>query len=231
MTLPIKTVNLIFILVIKTLVWKVFIVAPLNLECDGVIMVHLYSCFIELRLTNHPLVGDVPDKMKMRVSIAMEEVYKNFVLCDPAACDEWIRKVIIDHGVIIQSDQLIDLDLSFLDLLFGPLRFAEYSQPEKPIIKVDAGKHLSVEILLDLLHPDVLILVASDFFLESKLLSLDRVHLDPALPLLGFGHRDCPRGIVGNYHRLDRVHRHHAILLYQIRKNVTVLVQLRISHD
>lgn len=155
----------------------------------------------------------------------MEEVNKHSVLCDPAARDERISKVLITHSEIVETYQLVDFDLAFLDLRNCPLLLPKYSEPKQPIIEVDHSELRPILILLHLLDPNELFLVAPDLQLEDLLLCLDRVHIDVAFILIGLGDRDCPSRVIRHYHCLNRVHAHHTVLLYQVREGVAVLIQ------
>ena len=189
-------------------------------------MMHLDASLVKLGFSNNSLICYIPDEMVMGVWIRVKEVDKNLILPDPAAGDEWVWKVIVQHGVIIKTNQLVNLDLSLFDLLLIPLLFAKDTQPKQPIVKVDTGKLLPIMILLHLFDFDVLLLIASDLFFKSLFETLDRVHFDPTLIFHVLWNCDGSSGVIRYYHRLDWVPCHYAVLFHQICKDIAVSVQL-----
>ena len=90
-------------------------------------MVHLDPCLIKLGFSNDPLVRNIPDEMVVSVRYWVKEVNKYSVLSNPATCDERVRKVVADHGIIVKANQLIDFDLSLFNLRLSALLLREYS--------------------------------------------------------------------------------------------------------
>jgi hypothetical protein len=208
MPLPIKGVNLIFLIIIKTLLGEILVVA-IDLNLDWGVMVHLHSFFVVLGSAHHLIISKVPNKMVVGLCVVMEKVHEQAVLRDPAAGDRRIHKVLVEHGVVIDAAYLVDLDLRLLNLSLGPGDSAKDSDTEEAIVAVATSKLLPVRILLDLLDLDILVRVSSDLLLEGELLGLHAIHLDIGLPVISLGHRDCSGRVLGDRHRLNRVHRGH----------------------
>jgi hypothetical protein len=57
----------------------------------------------------------------------VEKIDKNFILTNPAASNERVCKVITNHGIVIETNQLIDFDLRFLYLSLCSLLLGEDS--------------------------------------------------------------------------------------------------------
>ena len=179
--LSVETINFVFLFIIKAFVREVLLIAALNFISDRVIMMHLDASLIKLWLSYDSLVSYVPDEMVVGVGIRVKEVDKHSIFGNPATGDEWVRKVIVDHGVVIEANQLVYFHLGFIDLLLISLLFAKDTETKQPIVEVDTGKLLPIMVLFHLFYPDVLLLVTSDLFLKSLFESLNRVHFDPTL--------------------------------------------------
>ena len=108
----------------------------------------------------------------MSQRMRMEEIYIETNLIDPATSYEWVWKVVIDHGVVINAKYLVDFDLRLVDLLLCPGLSAEHPEPELSVIRVHHCILHIVGVLLDLLDLDILVLTSSDLFLNRKLLCL-----------------------------------------------------------
>ena len=153
-------------------------------------MVTLHPIRVVLRNPNHLLVADVPHKVVVGARVVVEKVNVQTVLADPAASDVRIAKVLVNHGVVVDTANLVHFDLSFLDFFLGPRDSAEDPHTEQPIVEVAAGEELAVGVLLHLFDLDVLFWVSSDFFLKSQLLSLHGVHLDIGFTVITLSHSD-----------------------------------------
>ena len=178
MSLSIKTIDFVFLFIIKAFIRKILLIAALNFITDWVIMMHLDASLVILWLSNNSLIGYIPDEMVVGVRVRMEEVDKHLVLCDPATGNERVCEVIINHGVVIEANQLVDLYLRLLDLLLISLLFSKDTETKQPVVKVDTRKLLSIMVLLHLFHSYILLLATSNLFLKSLFVSLDRVHLN-----------------------------------------------------
>lgn len=172
--------------------------------------------------TNDLFQSGIPNKMVMGQRIGVEKVDEKTYLANPAASDERIRKVVIDHGVIIDAKNLVDLDLCLVYLLLSPRFFAKDSKSELAIIRVDNSVVLVVGALFDLFDLDVLSVSSTNLFLENQLLGLHRVHLYIRLILVRLRHSDSPSGVLGDHHRLNWVHCPHLALREQVREYLCV---------
>ena len=203
--LPVERVHLVGLWMVETLLREVVVIA-IQLELHSLVMSHSLPFRIKTGDPIYLFSRLVPDEMVVRRRVRMEKINEEAIFVDPTTGDERIRKVIASHRVVIQAQYLVDFDLSPLNFNFAPRVSPENPQPELSVVLVYDGIMLVVGILLNLLDLDVLLGTAANLFLKRELLSLHRVHLDPALSLICFGHRDRHRGILRNQHRLNRVH-------------------------
>ena len=129
----------------------------------------------------------------------MEERNKDFVHTYKAAGDVGILKDINGHDIIIQSKQLVEINLLLLNLCLLPLLLAEYSHVKPSIINEGNCKLLPRWILTALLNLDVGIR-PSDLLLECQLGCLDTKLCDVRYSIIFLSYHDGALGIVRNNH-------------------------------
>lgn len=89
-------------------------------------------------------------------AVVMEEIYKYQVILQETTSDKWVRKPLIWHGIVVKTNELVDLDIFILNLLLVvSLLSLEVAKPKLAIVEVNEGKFCGSVILLDLPHFDV----------------------------------------------------------------------------
>ena len=155
-------------------------------------MMHSYTLVIKLWDTNNFFHCCAPDKMVMGERVRVEEIDENTCLTNPPASNEGVSEVIIDHCVVINTKNFVDLYFRLLYFVLVPCLFSKDPQPELTIIRVHHGIVLVVRVLFNLLYLDVLIHTSANSLFESQLLGLHRIHLNPRLVLVSLGHCNGP---------------------------------------
>jgi len=99
--------------------------------------------------------------------VIVEEIYVNFLISHPRACNKRILKVSISHRVIIYAENLVEVHLIFFNFLFSPCGLAESSHSKYSVIEVNTGILSSLRVLLNFLDLYVLVRLTANFFLKS----------------------------------------------------------------
>jgi hypothetical protein len=105
--------------------------------------------------------------MKMVQSLVVEESDSKPVIIYEPTDDEGVWKARDRHGVIIEGQSLINIELVILDLLFTPRLFIKCSQSKLSVVDEGDGELGASTVLLDLLELDVAGLSAPEHLLEG----------------------------------------------------------------
>ena len=140
LTLPVKSVDLVELGVVKALYGKIF----------GVGVVHF-----DYRMLGNLASSNVKKEMVVGKLFVVKQVYKHDIVIYKHTSDEWIRKVVDWHGVVIQVELTIDVKLIFLYFLLAPGNTTKSPQVEDTIVKISSSKLCTTGVLLNLIHLDV----------------------------------------------------------------------------
>lgn len=157
LALPIERIDLIQVRVVEALVREVLAVAvKFNLaKTDNFSFV-----YIEKKV----IVGD---------AVVMKEVDEEQVIMDPRACDEGVWKVLDWHGVVVDVQSFVDVELCPFYFFLSPGFCAKNTNEEDTVIHVGDSELIASRILLNFLQLDVVSIFAANFFLESKVVALE----------------------------------------------------------
>lgn len=100
--------------------------------------------------------------------IVVKESYEDPLVRYKTANYVWVWEILIGHGPVIDSNELIDIKLILFDLFLSPFGLAKVPEEPFAIIKVDKGILVSFAVLLNLLHLDVIWILSSDLLLEGE---------------------------------------------------------------
>jgi hypothetical protein len=106
----------------------------------------------------------------------VEQVDEKYILFNKATCYEWVWKKVDSHGPIIDSQNIIDVDLRLLYFYRIPSFLAEGPQLEGAIVTVGHGELVTAWALLNFLEFDV---VSYELLFERDILRFDVVHFNP----------------------------------------------------
>ena len=225
LSLTIDAENLVPLLTVKALVWKI-LHACLHLPCDRRIG-KLDPMFVKLRDSHHLSLGDIPQEVVVRQGISVEECNEDQVVSGEAAGDEWVWEDVDRHGVVIQAKKLIEPDLLLVDLAPFPLFLAKDTHPELAVIHVAASELLARGVLYTLFDLDVAFIIANLLF-EGQLLGLDTKLCNVRSLVILLGHHYRSLRIIRYDHAHNGKTSHHLVLFQQIREDLAVLLEPRI---
>ena len=97
MTLTVESVDLVPILIVKTLLWEVLPVA-INLNLNRLVVVYRHPILVFLGDAHHFFESQIPLEVVVSIGVVAEEVDEELNLRYPAARDEWIHEHLIHHG-------------------------------------------------------------------------------------------------------------------------------------
>jgi hypothetical protein len=83
---------------------------------DGFVLRQPFSLLINLWDTYDLSLLDVPQEVVVRQRVVVEEGNKDFVHTYEATGDVWVWKDVNGHGIIINSEQLVEINRLLLDL-------------------------------------------------------------------------------------------------------------------
>ena len=171
MALAVEDVNLRFFGIVETLLWEVF---------RRTLKFHLLDVSDDFSLLG------VIDKMAVHKSLILEDIDENLRVGDKAACHTWIWEVSVAHGVIIQIEELVNLELILLNLGFSPRFLAKRPEPIFTVIVVADGVSSTISVLFHLFAFDVLIFSSANFLFECEIARVEIILFDPALCIILF---------------------------------------------
>lgn len=115
MSLTVESINLVLLIIIKAFLREVLVIA-INFYFDRFVVMHWFSIFIILWNTHHFSEPGIPNKMIMCFCMVMEQIHKESEFADPATSDIGVYEFLIHHGAIVKANNLINFDLSSLNL-------------------------------------------------------------------------------------------------------------------
>ena len=192
-------------------------------------------------LCQRPRTPAVEEVMVAKVRV-VEQVDEQEIISDKAGGNEGVREVVDRHRVVAKAQGCVDVELLCGDLLSSPSVLTESPEPEPTVVEVGDGKLLARCVLLDLLQLDVRlppVVNSSDLFwvhranflCECLLVALQRVLLDPVLPVTGLRHRDSRPGVVGHDAGDDRVGRDDVLGSGKPREDVVEVLETLVWLD
>ena len=132
----------------------------------------------------------VIDEVVVGKIVVVEQLHENSVVVNEGAGAEWVCEALDWHGVVINTDSCVDVKLFPLDSFKISGLFPKDSESKLTIVNVHKGVLLSCSVLLDLLAPDVAVLVTSNHLSEGVLIGLQTVHHDMELSIVLLDHGD-----------------------------------------
>ena len=90
------------------------------------------------------------------------------------------------HGVVIDTEGRIDVELLGFGLLGGSPFLTEDSDVEFTVVSINVSILVTSVVLLDLFASDVVIRVTSDLFIKGLLVSFKIVHSYPEFSVITF---------------------------------------------
>lgn len=138
--------------------------------------------------SNKLATDDIPKEMVVRVRVVVEEVDEQeaalVAFVDERAGYEWVIKLIIGHGVPVDVEPLVYLQLRPINFFLIPFRAPEHSAKELAIVVVNYGKQRAGRILFYSFHLYIiflycrLLVLVSNHFLKSLLQRANIIHFD-----------------------------------------------------
>ena len=110
-------------IIIKTLIWKVLLRAYHDFAINFIIL--------------NTSVNHIIQKVIMGQIVIVEELHEDNVIGNESASAEWISEALNWHGVVVDTDESVDVDFCFFDFVFGSLFFVEHSHYKFSIIDVN----------------------------------------------------------------------------------------------
>ena len=123
--------------------------------------------------------------------IVVEKLNKDPIIVDKGAGTERIGKTLDGHGVIIDTQSLIDVKFFVFNLSFLSSLFSEYSELEVTIIDVNYGIFVAFVILFDLFESDIVFRLTTNLLIKSLSVSFKIVHSHPKLSVILLGNCYC----------------------------------------
>ena len=116
-------------IIIKTLIWEVLLGACHNFAINFIIL--------------NTSVNHIVQKVVMSQGVIVEELDEDDVVGNECASAEWISKALNWHGVVVDTDESVDVNFCFFNFVFGSLFFVEHSHSEFSIIDVNKSIFLT----------------------------------------------------------------------------------------
>lgn len=170
----------------------------------------------------------IVNEVVMGEAVIVEELYEESIVRDESACDKWVRESLNWHGVVVDTESLVDVELLFTNHLRTPRLLPKHSEPKFAVIDEGNGIFFTRRVLLNLLEPDETIFLTANLFLESLLIGLKIVHAHPVLAIIFLSHHDGPGRIVGDHARHHGVRCLNALVFGEILEIVCVALELDI---
>ena len=169
---------------------------------DDVVLVVVKTFVREvLRVTLHFLdehlaldlhLGMIVNEVVMGEAVIVEELDEDSIIRDERARDKGVREPLNRHGVVVDAECLVDVELLFMNHLRAPCLLSEDSQSKLTVVDECDGIFFTSGVLLNLLEPDETILRAANLFLECLLIGLKIVHANPVFAITRLSHHDGP---------------------------------------
>ena len=166
--------------------------------------------------------------MIMGKIMVVEQLHENSVVVNEGACAEWISEALNWHGVVVDADGSVDVELFSLNSFNISGIFAKDSESELTVIDVHEGILLASSVLLNLFASNVAVLVTTDHLGECVLIGLETVHHHMEFPIILLDHGDGSGRVItddtGNNWELGL----NILRLCQVLKQLSVVVELKI---
>ena len=160
--------------------------------------------------------------------MVVEKLNEDSIVVNERACAERISEALNWHGVVVDTDGLVDVKLFPLDSLYISSLFAKDSEAELAVVDVHQGILLTSGVLLHFFASNVTVFVSSNHLGEGVLVSLKTVHHDPEFPIVFLDHSDRSCGVItddtGNNWELGL----NILGLCQVLEQLSIVVELKI---
>ena len=166
--------------------------------------------------------------MVMGQIVVVEQLNENSVVVNEGACAEWISEALNWHGVVVDADGSVNVELFSLDSFNISGLFTEDSESELTIVDVHEGILLACSVLLHLFASDVAVFISSDHLSEGVLVGLETVHHDMELSIVLLDHGDGSGGIITDDTGNDWELGLNILRLCQVLEQLSVVVELEI---
>ena len=197
----------------ETLVWEIL---------GGTL--HLSGVIVALDF----LFGVVIDEVVMGQIVVVEKLHENSVVVNEGASAEWVCEALDWHGVVVNADSCVDVKLFSLDSFHISSLFAKDSEPELTVVDIHEGILLSCSVLLDLLAPDVAVLLSSDHLGEGVLIGLETVHHHMEFSIILLYDRDRSGRVITDDASDNWELSLHIFRFRQVLEQLSVIVELQI---
>ena len=166
--------------------------------------------------------------MIMGQIMVVEQLHENSVVVNEGACAEWISEALNWHGVVVDADGSVDVELFSLDSFNVSGLFTKDSESELTIVDVHEGILLACSVLLNLFASDIAVLITSDHLSEGVLVGLETVHHNMEFSIVLLDHGDGSGRVItddtGNNWELGL----NILRLCQVLKQLSIVVELKI---
>ena len=156
LTLPVERVNFVLVRVVKASVREIFVVR---------VQLHL-------GMTSYLSLLRPVEEMMMHQSSIMEEIDENTFLTDDSTGNERVWEVLDWHGVVVNAQMLIHVELLSFDLFLCASLCAECSYFEDSVIEVCSTIEISAWSLFNFFKFDVRIVFTTQLFFKSQFVGL-----------------------------------------------------------
>lgn len=161
----------------------------------------------------------------------MEQVDKYQVIVDVMAGYKWVGEIVDRHGIVVQAQFIIYIDLICCNFLWRTISFPKSSQFEDTIIYVSDSKLVSSRILFNLFKLDIAVLKTTNLFLKGNRVGLQVILLHPVCPLVLHSNCDSALRVVSNAAVDNRVECWHILALSEPTKKVIEVLKPLVGFD
>lgn len=160
--------------------------------------------------------------------MVVEQLHENSVVVNEGACTEGISEALNWHGVVVDADGSVDVELFSLDCFNISGFFSKDSESELTIVDVHEGILLACSVLLNLFASNVAVLITSNHLGEGVLVGLETVHHNMEFSIVLLDHGNGSGRVITDYTGNDWELGLNILRLCQVLKQLSIVVELKI---